>query len=278
MQTLNSQLQQKHPLVPTSNFASMDEYVGHLIHAKGYEEAAGFARGKSVLDWGCNNGYGLELMRSLGCADISGLDVSPEAIEAARERLGPETPLILHTGNDAPLTSGTYDVVTSLQCIEHVEDVDRYLAEIRRVLNPDGVAIFTTPNGAIRIDRGMKPWNEYHVVEFFPEDLRALLSKHFSSVTISGLFATDELQRTEIIRCARARRDARGKTVVGTVRDLLPLPIRRFIRRHTLNGRRPELTYSTADLFYSKDKLESALDLLAICSNLHNVAEPRTNR
>jgi 2-polyprenyl-3-methyl-5-hydroxy-6-metoxy-1,4-benzoquinol methylase len=263
-QKLNLEVQRQHPLVATSGFSTLQEYVGYLIHRKAYEEAARLSSGKRVLDWGCNNGYGIEILQSLGCASISGLDVSAKAIEAARASLGTHVELLVYD-NQTVLPAEEYEVVTSFQCIEHVADYDSYLAGIRQVLRPGGLAILTTPNAAIRIDPGMKPWNEFHVREFRPEELHALLSPYFSSVAVRGLFAIEKLHKVEVTRCTRARRAARGVSLIGILRKLCPARIRRFVRARTVNGSAPDLSYSTADLYYSDSELEACLDLIAVC-------------
>lgn len=245
----------------------MEEYVLYLIHRKAYEEAAKIARGKLALDWGCNNGYGIEILRSLGCRNVSGLDISSEAIESAKARLGTNTELILQGEDPSSLPSEKYDVVMSFQCIEHVLDHDGYLSAIKRVLKPDGVAVFTTPNAAIRIFPGMKPWNEYHVLEFRSEELSSLLSRHFSTVRVRGLFAIDEIHKVEMIRCARSRDAARGTlSPLAILRRVTPSSIKKLLRKHTANGRPPSIGYSTAELFYQDGDLDKSLDLFAICT------------
>jgi len=272
----NLRLQQVHPLVATSGFASIEEYVNFLIHRRAYEEAASMAQHKTVLDWGCNNGYGIGVMRSLGCGEISGIDLNSQAIASARERLGNDVELILFDGKRAPLPSDQFDVITSFQCIEHVVDHADYLSEIRRLLTPDGVAIFTTPNATIRLDPGMKPWNEFHVLEFRPSELKDLLSEHFSMVTIQGLFGKTELHRIEVERCERARHEARStavskpeprpRPIYNAIRQLTPTPVVQFVKGLVPSPKPPILPeHSTSEFYYKQTELDSALDLMAIC-------------
>lgn len=100
----------------------------------------------------------------------------------------------------------------SFQVIEHIANAGAYLSEIARVLRSDGVALFTTPNAAIRLDPGMKPWNEFHVREYLAEELSALLRATFPGVAVRGLFAADELYRTEFERCQKVLTSMRKKT------------------------------------------------------------------
>jgi SAM-dependent methyltransferase len=262
----NSSLQRDHPLVPTSGFDNMEEYVGYLIHRMAYEEAVRMANGKPVLDWGCNNGYGLEIMRNLGCQNISGIDTSPSAIAAARDRLGADVPLYLFDGGQAPLPADSVPVITSFQCIEHVVDRDGFLQEIRRLLSPGGILLMTTPNAAIRLDPGMKPWNEYHVTEFWPSQLLELTQEHFGDVDLRGLFGVHRLHQIEVTRCARARASARGRGFSALLRRVTPMALKRLLKRHTDSGTRPSAEFTTADFHYRNDDLDSALDLMAVCT------------
>jgi len=65
----------EHPLVVDSVFKTIEEYVLHLIHLKSYETASEIRICKDVLDWGCNMGYGMEIL-ARNAASVSGLDLS----------------------------------------------------------------------------------------------------------------------------------------------------------------------------------------------------------
>ena len=71
-----------HPIIQTDSFSMVESYVLYLLHRKAYEYAAEIASGKSCLDWGCNDGYGMELMRPY-VAQIARLDSAEIAILAA---------------------------------------------------------------------------------------------------------------------------------------------------------------------------------------------------
>jgi SAM-dependent methyltransferase len=175
-------------------------------------------------------------------------------------------------------------LVVSFQVIEHLGDTGPYLTEIARVLRPSGVALFTTPNAAIRLDRDMKPWNEFHVREYRAAELAESLKAVFAEVDIRGLFATEELYRTEYARCQRALQTARNRhsqprkslaeqgrdKLVHLTKAILPSWALDWVRaRRTMTP--PELDpaiikkYSTDDFFYKADNLDEALDLMAIC-------------
>jgi SAM-dependent methyltransferase len=278
-----------HPLEFTGQFQSLEEYCLHLIHLRAYEEAAELAINKTVLDLGCNNGYGTALLGS-HCAKVIGIDVSPRAIEDAQQRFGNNgIHFLVYDGRTIPFDGHSFDMIVSFQVIEHIVDPAPYLTEIARVLRPAGLALFTTPNAAIRLDPGMKPWNQFHVREYRADELSALLRPVFAEVSIRGLFAVEGLYRTEFQRCQSVLKFARRKNSwrlaliehvrgpgISFIKALLPPRMIDYLRRRrtiAVTSQASEQTldpnimkrYSTRDVFYSVDNINKALDLMAVC-------------
>jgi SAM-dependent methyltransferase len=97
--------------------------------------------GGSLLDVGCAYGRFLrEAAREYSCA---GCDVSQHAVEVASRRL-PGVPIFRCDVLGLP-PAGRYDVVTCFDVLEHVPDLDRALAHLRRVLRPGGVLALAVP-------------------------------------------------------------------------------------------------------------------------------------
>jgi len=100
-----------------------------------------------LLDLGCDDGaWTEELRRRLGVAPerVHGLELVPERAELARAR-----GFDIRTGDlDAawPFRDGLVDVVHANQVIEHVQRLDHFVTELRRVLRPEGKAIVCTEN------------------------------------------------------------------------------------------------------------------------------------
>jgi len=279
------ELQTTHPIVQTGSFSTVESYVLYLLHRKAYEHAAEIASGKSLLDWGCNDGYGMELMRSY-VAQIAGLDSADTAILAAHRRLPDlHSNIRLYDGKGLPFPPGSFDVVTSFQVIEHVGDLKTYLLHILEALKSGGIAIFTTPNRNLRLDPGDKPWNPYHVREFAPSDLRELLAQFFSTVEMRSLRATPEMEFIERSRCEASKRAAKRilppywqvrSAIITQLKSILPEAVLNRIR--ALAHLRGEQTvpkklgkdvlsrFSTQSAFYLESDLDAALDLMAICT------------
>jgi SAM-dependent methyltransferase len=262
---------EQHPLV-AERFATLEEYCLSLVHLKAYETAAELARGKRVLDLGCNNGYGTEIV-ARHAARITGVDVSPRSIEAARARC-PSLEFHLVDGKALPFPDASFDAVVSFQVIEHIDDPRPYLAEIRRVLAPGGFVMFTTPNREIRLDPGMKPWNEFHVREYSGPELSELLRSFFAEVEVRSLCADPALARVELARVRRARilaASERRSKALGRVLRPLGRARRRLLRAAldlaVVRGLRERSyrRFSTRDLRYETGSRPDALDLMALC-------------
>lgn len=198
---------EEHDIIDGANFTSVEEYILHLMHQSDYVRAQKLVIGKIVLDLGCNSGYGTNLL-SQTCGRVTGVDVSPEAISTAKSKYQSNNMSFqLIDGITLPFESDSFDVITSFQVLEHIENYDNYFSEICRVLKPDGVLLLTTPNADIRVMPGSKPWNRFHVHvhEFRGHELSQFLKKYFPLVTVLGQFATERAYFIEYSRCTRAR-------------------------------------------------------------------------
>jgi 2-polyprenyl-3-methyl-5-hydroxy-6-metoxy-1,4-benzoquinol methylase len=274
----------RHPLVVTGNFKTVEEYCLFLIHLKAYEEAARLARGKVVLDVGCNKGYGTRVIGA-NCKKIIGVDVSHKAIEYAQRKYKSHVAEFQALeGDQLPFDERMFDLVTVFQVIEHIHDCNAFLSEIRRVLKPGGRVILTTPNARLRLQPGMKPWNKFHVREFDANQLADLLSLHFPVVTVRGIFAGEPLNSIERNRLKREKNrtaNADRNGFFGQLKALLPKQI--YVLLRILKARAKEAGYSqsvksfilqhgsTSCLFLSDYDNENALDLIAFCGTTSDV-------
>jgi len=102
-----------------------------------------YKAGGRLLEIGCANGLFLNAMRRQGNWELQGVDTSPHAVSAARERFG----LDVFQGSlqEAQFATGAFDAVVMWDVLEHVHDPAATLAEIHRILAPDGVLVFRLP-------------------------------------------------------------------------------------------------------------------------------------
>ncbi len=137
------------------------------------EKNAGM-KGQAVLDVGCGDGVLSHLLAKKGLR-VSGIDYTVEAIEFAKGKA--QGAIEFKVGNvyELPWDDGSFDVVVSSDVIEHLEDVDKYISEIKRVLKTDGLCVLSTP---VRITK--EPLDKEHVVEWFESEYIDVIEKHFS--------------------------------------------------------------------------------------------------
>ncbi len=94
-----------------------------------------------ILDVGCGTGANLELLSKYGEAE--GVDVSPAALAFCRAR-GLEN-VRQGEAEKLPYDDGSFDLVTALDVVEHLDDDVAGLREMRRVLKPGGRALLFVP-------------------------------------------------------------------------------------------------------------------------------------
>jgi SAM-dependent methyltransferase len=104
-----------------------------------------------ILDWGCGFGQVSDLLSRAGL-DVTSFDYAPDSSEPAVRPLERYPHLRVHLTNDPrrlPFNDGAFDAVLSCGVLEHVEDPDASLDEIRRVLEPGGTFyVYKLPNRA----------------------------------------------------------------------------------------------------------------------------------
>jgi SAM-dependent methyltransferase len=116
--------------------------LSNAIH--GYEDAAG----KTVLDYGCGNGYVLAHYARNGAA-VVGVDATARAVELARRRfalLGLEGTFVQNDGRSIPVESESVDVACSMGVLHHIPEPGPVVAELHRVIRPGGTLIVMVYN------------------------------------------------------------------------------------------------------------------------------------
>jgi SAM-dependent methyltransferase len=95
-----------------------------------------------ALDFGCGSGTFLEQLDAFGRP--SGVDVDVEAVRFCHERGRTDVRHVPAEGT-LPFTDGAFDLVTSLDVLEHIDDDIAAVRELRRVLGRDGVLLVAVP-------------------------------------------------------------------------------------------------------------------------------------
>lgn len=94
-----------------------------------------------ILDAGCGSGRTMEDLAELG--EVVGLEPSQASLEVARARGVGE--VAEGSLTQAPFPDASFDLATTLDVIEHIDEDRRALAELRRVVRPGGFLVVTVP-------------------------------------------------------------------------------------------------------------------------------------
>lgn len=190
-------------------------------HWHRYLLAAEFVDGKRVLDIACGEGYGSTLLARTA-SEVVGVDIDPQTISFNKRKYAQSSvQFIAAPATPLPVSwSGTFDVVVSLETIEHLshEDQVAFLSEVARVLKPDGVFVASTPDKMTYSDIPSYA-NPFHVRELYVQQFRDLVAQHFSYTALLG-------QRTVVASYMRC--------LTGRMADVLEYRL-----THTEGGYRP---------------------------------------
>jgi ubiquinone/menaquinone biosynthesis C-methylase UbiE len=105
------------------------------------------------LDVGCGAGYSLmRAYEDLGCI-VEGIDADPRSHGVGRfvKDLVKDVPIIKGFAENLPFDNNTFDVVYSSHVLEHVNNEDKAISEMRRVLKNNGVLIIGMPTSNMAI-------------------------------------------------------------------------------------------------------------------------------
>src|SRR3954468_4433898 len=142
--------------------------------------------GRRAADVGSGAGLLAEPLARLG-AEVTAIDAAPENIAAAREHALGQGLEIDYRAGGAEALSGRYDLVTSLEVIEHVADPALFVGALAAAVSEGGLLILSTPNrtawsrlimiglgeGTGRIPRGTHDWDKF----INPDELKAMVSE-----------------------------------------------------------------------------------------------------
>jgi|APDOM4702015023_1054809.scaffolds.fasta_scaffold10655_1 SAM-dependent methyltransferase len=195
----------------------------HMVNLSGYVWAArqlGPLEQRYILDLSCGTGYGTDYLGA--CAErIVGIDCAPDVVAKSRAdypRLN--VTFLAMDGCALGFRDASFDCIVSQDTIEHIQDDQRFVSELTRVLKPNGMLIIFTPHGK---GRGEIPNDPYHVREYTHEEFKALLGPHFSTIRWYGRRQGHRLKTVE-----RSMDTVRNLDPAG-LRNCVPRPIRHWL-------------------------------------------------
>ena len=155
-----------------------------LEHQHRYAFAADFCLGQRVLDLGCGEGYGSRLLRGREPEFVVSVDISRAAVDNAVADSGNVVGLgAVVDAECLPFRDHAFDLVVCFEVIEHVMRPASLVDEVRRVLNPSGMLLVSTPNKSVYNENQSAP-NPFHMSEMELPEFQDLLAARFRHVSV----------------------------------------------------------------------------------------------
>ena len=151
----------------------------HQRLLKAYNISGPYIKGH-LLELGCGQGRGIKTIEDQA-DQYTGIDKNRRVINILKKIYSKYQ---FKTGTFPPIKfpDKSFDTVIAFQVIEHIQDDDDFLLEIKRILKPKGIAILTTPN--IKMSLTRNPW---HVREYTSQELKDKCEKYFPNVEMKGI-------------------------------------------------------------------------------------------
>jgi GT2 family glycosyltransferase/SAM-dependent methyltransferase len=149
-----------------------------IEHFHRYFLARELCRGKDVLDVASGEGYGAALLSQVA-RSVVGVELSIDAMAHASAAYRRRN--LVYLAGDAramPLANAAFDVVVSFETIEHFREQETFIAEVKRVLRPGGIAIISSPDRDVYspLDEAANP---FHVKELTRCEFSSLVARFF---------------------------------------------------------------------------------------------------
>ena len=154
--------------------------------------------GAVVVEAGCGEGYGGQLLADAGAAVVAGLDLDLATLRHSAVAY-PGVPVAAANLVSLPLADAAVDLVVCSQVVEHLWDQDGFVAECARVLRPGGLLVVTTPN-RLTFPSG----NIFHSRELDATELSTLVARHLEVHSVLGLrpgprLAADQAESGDLV-------------------------------------------------------------------------------
>lgn len=159
------------------SFDKKNQYnaVELAIHLARYSIVQKLCRNLDILDVACGEGYGSYAMASFWEAkSVTGIDISKQAISNAQNVFASEkVKYIASSAEDIVelFEENSFDLIISLETIEHVKNPEHFLSAIKRLLKPNGIAVISCPNDHWYYGAGESK-NPYHLHTYYFDEFK----------------------------------------------------------------------------------------------------------
>lgn len=131
-------------------------YYQKIVRDTEWEAIAPYLKIGKFLDVGCGAGYSMQKAKEQGCREVYGIDPEPKGHGVGREGSGFTINIDIDnirqaTAEAIPFEDKMFDTVYSSHVLEHVQNEQQSLAEMKRVLKDDGILIIGMPTAAMAV-------------------------------------------------------------------------------------------------------------------------------
>ncbi|MDO8489357.1 MAG: class I SAM-dependent methyltransferase [Candidatus Omnitrophota bacterium] len=213
-------------------------------HFCAYKFAKKYVVAKEVLDIGCGEGYGSYYLSGFA-SKVTGVDYDKDVVAYAKGKY-PKNNLdfLVMDVNNLGSLKREFDIICSFQNIEHIRDDLALLLSINKILKKGGSFICSTCNRLDASPGKDTPSNKFHVREYLIDEFRSLLNSAFAEVEIFGLKRTGRLNFYRRLK----------KTGLCNILPRRINPVVKFFEN-----------VNTGDFTLDREKLDCALDFIAVC-------------
>ncbi|HEY8894042.1 MAG TPA: class I SAM-dependent methyltransferase [Niastella sp.] len=177
-------------LLKTSERTNNGSYINNYVfqrHLFAYKTISlTHLAGKKVLELGCGEGYGMELLSPHTEQYLAVDKKRPSGVSFNDNVLFKQCNLPFL----AAIADNSFDTVICFQVIEHIRNDNKLLGEIKRVLRPGGTLLLTTPNQLTSLTR-----NPFHIREYLPHHMQALVAGYFNTYVVKGIYGKSAVMK-----------------------------------------------------------------------------------
>ncbi|GAB2795227.1 hypothetical protein GCM10027040_22020 [Halomonas shantousis] len=173
--------------LPGTGERFIPEFEGDIVaeHLHRYLMARQYVAGKTVLDIASGEGYGSVLLAEVA-EKVVGVDIDRQAVDhACRKYRRDNLEFRIGSCTEIPLADDSVDIIISFETIEHHDQHDEMMIELKRVLRPGGLLIISSPD---KYEYSIVPdyQNPYHMLELYQHEFESLLEEHFQHHLLLG--------------------------------------------------------------------------------------------
>ncbi len=165
--------------------------------------------GKAILDVGCGGGFLAEEFAGDGFR-VTGIDPSERSVAAARKHAaqsGLDIRYEVGRGETMPFPDGSFDLVACCDVLEHVDDLEKVLREVSRLLKPGGVFFYDTVNRTWRSKIAIiKIWQEWPFTRCCPRNTH-VWEKFIKPAELTAIMQSCDLVHREMKGIAPGKRN-----------------------------------------------------------------------